>query len=109
MKMADPDASAGRMPQRLTEGSAERRALATPVEVADYLRVPLRTIYRWRYAGEGPPAFRIGRHLRFRWADVEEWLGRSGPAQAPVRVGRSRNDTTRRDNAPPQAGTPKAS
>src|SRR6266508_2640634 len=69
----------------------ELRALATPTEVADYLRVPLRTLYRWRYAGAGPPAFRVGRHLRFRWADVEEWLGRSGPTQAPNRVGRSRN------------------
>jgi excisionase family DNA binding protein len=109
LNRADPDASTGTMPQRQAQGSVERRALATPVEVADYLRVPLRTIYRWRYAGDGPPAFRIGRHLRFRWTDVEEWLGTSGPTQAPARVGRSRNDTTRRDNVAPQAGRPKAS
>ena len=109
MNRADPDAGAGTMPQRHAEGSMERRALATPVEVADYLRVPLRTIYRWRYAGDGPPAFRIGRHLRFRWSDVEEWLGTSGPSERPLREDRSRNDIGRRDNAPPQAGRPKAS
>ncbi|MGH2597650.1 MAG: helix-turn-helix domain-containing protein [Actinomycetota bacterium] len=107
--MADPCASADTPPQRQTEGSLERRALATPVEVADYLRVPLRTIYRWRYAGEGPPALRVGRHLRFRWSDVEEWLGTSGPSERALRTGRSRKDIGRRDNAPPRAGRPKAS
>jgi excisionase family DNA binding protein len=96
-------------PQRQGDDGRELRPLATPTEVADYLRVPLRTLYRWRYAGDGPPAFRIGRHLRFRWTDVEEWLGTSGPTQAPVRVGRSRNDIARRDNAPPQAGRPNES
>jgi len=102
------DAGTTKTSQRHATDGVEPRALATPVEVADYLRVPLRTLYRWRYAGEGPPGYRVGRHLRFRWTDVEEWLGASGPAQGPVRVGRSRNDTTRRDNAPPQAGRPKA-
>ncbi len=109
MNKSDGDTGASRTPQRHADDGGEPRALATPTEVADYLRVPLRTLYRWRYAGEGPPAFRVGRHLRFRWADVEEWLGRSGPTQAPNRVGRSRNDIARRDNAPPQAGRPKAS
>ena len=109
MNKSHGDAVAGITPQRQANDGRELRALATPTEVADYLRVPLRTLYRWRYAGEGPPAFRVGRHLRFRWADVEAWLGSSGPAQGPVRVGRSRNDIARRDNAPPQAGRPKAS
>ncbi len=59
------------------------RTLATPVEVAEYLQVPLKTLYQWRYQGEGPRAYRVGRHLRYRWEDVEAWLaslaqGRSG-------------------------------
>ena len=52
--------------------------MATPAEVARYLQVPVKTIYRWRYAGEGPPAYRVGRHLRFRWSDVEGWLAGRG-------------------------------
>lgn len=43
-------------------------------ELADYLDVPVKTIYAWRYHGEGPRGFRIGRHVRFRWHDVQAWL-----------------------------------
>ena len=49
-------------------------ALATLAEVAAFLRVPPATLYRWRYMGGGPPAYRVGKHLRFRWRDVERWL-----------------------------------
>ena len=57
---------------------ASRRAnsehLLTPAELARYLQVPLTTIYRWRSRGEGPPGMRLGRHVRFRLGDVEQWL-----------------------------------
>jgi excisionase family DNA binding protein len=43
-------------------------------ERADYLDVPVKTIYAWRYHDVGPRGFRIGRHLRFRWHDVQTWL-----------------------------------
>ena len=43
-------------------------------ELAAYLDIPVKTIYAWRYHGEGPRGFRIGRHVRFRWHDVEAWL-----------------------------------
>ncbi len=45
-----------------------------PIEVAQYMKVPLATLYAWRYKGEGPSAHRIGRHLRYRRRDVEEWF-----------------------------------
>lgn len=48
--------------------------LATPAEVASYLQVPVKTLYTWRYKGVGPRAHRVGRHLRYRWEDVEAWL-----------------------------------
>ena len=48
--------------------------LLTVQQLADYLEVPIATIYAWRYRGEGPPGFRVGKHLRFRWADVESWI-----------------------------------
>ena len=43
-------------------------------ELAAYLKVPVATIYAWRYRGTGPPGLRIGRHVRFRLRDVERWL-----------------------------------
>jgi excisionase family DNA binding protein len=43
-------------------------------ELASYLDVPVKTLYAWRYRREGPPAFRVGRHLRYRWSDVERWV-----------------------------------
>jgi len=46
-------------------------------ELAKYLGVPVATLYAWRYRGEGPPGFRVGRHLRYRWSDVQAWIERS--------------------------------
>jgi len=43
-------------------------------ELAAYLEVPVKTLYAWRYRREGPPAFRVGRHLRYRWSDVQRWI-----------------------------------
>jgi excisionase family DNA binding protein len=48
--------------------------LMTLVELADMLAVPLGTLYQWRHRGEGPPGYRIGRHVRYRRGDVEAWL-----------------------------------
>jgi predicted DNA-binding transcriptional regulator AlpA len=54
------------------------RPLGTPIEVAQFLQVPVKTLYRWRGLGEGPPALSVGRHLRYRWRDVEAWLETRG-------------------------------
>jgi excisionase family DNA binding protein len=56
------------------ESTSQVRRLATPIEVAAYLQVPVKTVYAWRYEGKGPRAHRVGRHLRYRWEDVEAWL-----------------------------------
>ena len=45
--------------------------LLTAKELADYLAVPLATVYRWRSHGVGPRGFRVGRHVRFQWVDVD--------------------------------------
>lgn len=49
-------------------------ALWTVAEVAEFLGVPIATIYAWRHRGAGPPAFRVGRYLRFRADEVSAWL-----------------------------------
>ena len=43
-------------------------------ELADYLEVPVKTIYTWRHRNTGPKGFRVGKHLRFRWHDVQAWV-----------------------------------
>lgn len=48
--------------------------LLTVEDLAEYLGVPVATIYAWRYHRQGPPGFRVGRHVRYRWADIEEWI-----------------------------------
>lgn len=48
--------------------------LITVEELADYLGVSVATLYQWRYRSEGPPGFRVGRHVRYRWTDIEEWI-----------------------------------
>ena len=48
--------------------------LMTPIECADYLSVPVATLYAWRYRGLGPRALRVGRHLRYRYSDLLAWL-----------------------------------
>ena len=48
--------------------------LLTAQDLADFLHVPIATIYAWRYRRQGPPGFRVGRHLRYRWADIQQWL-----------------------------------
>lgn len=42
--------------------------------LADYVGVPVVTIYRWRTEGKGPCAVRIGRHLKFPLSAVQAWL-----------------------------------
>jgi excisionase family DNA binding protein len=48
--------------------------LLTLQEVANYLDVPEATLYAWRQKRTGPQGIRVGRHVRYREADVERWL-----------------------------------
>ena len=73
-RLTDTDVNSGsRVPaQDPVMKSSDR--LLTVQDLADYLDVPVATIYAWRYRRQGPPGFRIGRHLRFRWSDIERWI-----------------------------------
>lgn len=59
-----------------TAVTAARRPLATSEEVAEFLGVPVATLYAWRYRrkNEGPKSSKVGKYVRYRWADVEAWL-----------------------------------
>jgi len=54
--------------------------LLTVVELAQYLDVPVQTVYAWNTRGTGPKRVKIGKHVRYRPADVERWLESGGPA-----------------------------
>lgn len=43
-------------------------------EVSTYLGVPVATLYQWRYLGQGPPSFRVGRHVRYDPLQLAVWL-----------------------------------
>ncbi len=42
-------------------------------DVSEYLGVPVKTLYQWKWRGEGPPVRKIGRHLRYDSASVRAW------------------------------------
>lgn len=48
--------------------------LRDPQYVAEYLDIPVQTIYQWRTKGSGPRGIRVGRHLRFRQEDLDAWI-----------------------------------
>ena len=48
--------------------------LISAQELAEYLDVPVKTLYAWRYRRQGPPGLRVGKHLRYRRIDVNEWI-----------------------------------
>jgi excisionase family DNA binding protein len=52
----------------------EQDPLLIPAEVAEMLHIPTKTLYQWRYDGNGPPSHKIGRHLRYRRREVEAWI-----------------------------------
>lgn len=45
-------------------------------ELCAYLHVSAQTIYDLRSQGRGPRGFRVGRELRFRISEIEDWLAR---------------------------------
>lgn len=58
----------------LEEDDAGSEAILTIGELATLLKVPVKTIYRWRTMRTGPPSFRCGRHVRYRRSDVIKWI-----------------------------------
>lgn len=58
------------------------RAKATAEDVAAYLQVGVETLYKWRYARTGPPGVRVGKYLRYDWAEVEAWWVKRQAEQA---------------------------
>ncbi|MGW4593720.1 helix-turn-helix transcriptional regulator [Amycolatopsis thermoflava] len=43
-------------------------------DVSAFLGVPVKTLYQWKWRGEGPPVRKVGRHLRYDPAKLRAWL-----------------------------------
>lgn len=52
----------------------EFEPLVSLQRLAELLDEPVATIYRWRRYGRGPRGYKMGRGIRFRVSEVEEWL-----------------------------------
>jgi predicted DNA-binding transcriptional regulator AlpA len=61
-----------RQSSKLQAVTADR--LWTVHDVSAFLGVPVGTLYQWRYMRIGPPAYRVGRHIRYDPAAVRTWL-----------------------------------
>ncbi|MFC5753386.1 helix-turn-helix transcriptional regulator [Actinomadura rugatobispora] len=54
--------------------TAVRQPLGDSLEVAEYLKVSVRTLDDWAHKGVGPVYHRVGKHRRYRWSEIEKWL-----------------------------------
>ncbi|XTZ16141.1 helix-turn-helix domain-containing protein [Micromonospora echinospora] len=54
--------------------TAQPLTLWTVEDVSVYLGVPVQTLYTWRKRRIGPPAGRVGRHLRYDPDVVRAWF-----------------------------------
>ncbi|WP_127501208.1 helix-turn-helix transcriptional regulator [Actinoplanes solisilvae] len=43
---------------------------------AQYLGIPVATLYQWRHRRTGPPGRRVGRYIRYDPAEVRDWYYR---------------------------------
>ena len=57
-------------------------------ELAEYLGIPLSTLYDWRTRGLGPRAYRFGKRLKFARSDVQEWMELQREPKSPSPDGR---------------------
>lgn len=48
--------------------------LIGPEELAEYLGIPLPSVYAANSRGTGPRRIRVGKHIRYRKSDVDAWL-----------------------------------
>lgn len=57
--------------------------LLSITQVAETLGVPEASLRYWRHIGTGPASIKVGRHVRYRQADIDAWLeANTTPASA---------------------------
>ncbi|GAB3909111.1 helix-turn-helix transcriptional regulator [Kibdelosporangium lantanae] len=51
-------------------------------ELSTFLDIPVNTIRAWRKTNYGPPARKVGKHLRWDPETVREWFANLGQSDA---------------------------
>jgi excisionase family DNA binding protein len=54
--------------------------MMTVEAVAEYLGVPVATVYAWNSRGLSPKRYRVGKYVRYRRTDVEAWIDQQAAA-----------------------------
>lgn len=50
------------------------KQLLSTEQVAEEIGIPVTTLRYWRGRNEGPRSFRVGRVVKYRQGDIEEWI-----------------------------------
>lgn len=53
-------------------------SLFPPEDIAAFLAVPVAKLKNWREQGGGPKWLMVGTYVRYRMADVEQWIAEGG-------------------------------
>lgn len=64
-----------------------RTPLLTEAATAEYLSVSIRTVQAWRLRGGGPLYVKLGKSVRYRPADLEQWVEQNLTANTSAEVG----------------------
>jgi len=48
--------------------------LNLPPDAAEYLRIKVPTLEKWRLKGSGPAYIKVGRLIRYRQSALDDWL-----------------------------------
>jgi predicted DNA-binding transcriptional regulator AlpA len=51
-----------------------QQALLSAADLSELLGVEAKTLANWRCQGKGPRSIKVGRLVRYRMSDVEQWL-----------------------------------
>lgn len=60
----------------MTAREEQHHQLLTITEAAELVRAPVATLRYWRHLGTGPRSFRLGRHVVYHLAEIEDWIAR---------------------------------
>lgn len=77
---SQPKATRSRPRRQHDDAFAEVQPLPTcdrlwsTAELAEFLGLPVMTLWEWRQTRKGPKAFKVGKHLRYDPDEVRRWL-----------------------------------
>ena len=70
-----------------TASNTIRTPLLTEAATAEFLCVSIRTVQAWRLRGGDPLYVKLGKSVRYRPADLEQWVEQNLTANTSAQVG----------------------